>query len=320
MLVKGGPRVHYTNKSKQRITVNDQLLPTCIISHICHIISYQVPDRMMYGESRCFTVLFCTLIPGKMVQIVRWTFSNAILCMRIFLLWFNTRWTLVITLQYLLKSWRSAEKTTSHYLDQPWGYGYHNGKWYNALWPSDLRRRQVSGSTLAPVMACCLHYLTQCWLIISSVQWHLPEDDFHRGTSSGTNISFQITYLKFRSNFPGSNELIFQVRDSHMPHNRICSSLSLCPNVWWCQGISRHNKKSMICLCQSLLWLSLSQSNGIIQHDRRFVTWYPSTLIVKSLTVKAQPQWLKCISWLSNTTIIHIHNGISRYGFNNPYD
>ena len=33
-----------------------------------------------------------------------------------------------------------------------------------------------SGSTLAQVMACCLtapsHYLNQCWLIISEVQWH----------------------------------------------------------------------------------------------------------------------------------------------------
>ena len=33
-----------------------------------------------------------------------------------------------------------------------------------------------SGSTLAQLMACCLmapsHYLNQCWLIISEVQWH----------------------------------------------------------------------------------------------------------------------------------------------------
>ena len=46
----------------------------------------------------------------------------------------------------------------------------------NSLWPSDIIRRQRSVSTLAQVMACCLtapsHYLNQCWLIISEVQWH----------------------------------------------------------------------------------------------------------------------------------------------------
>ena len=46
----------------------------------------------------------------------------------------------------------------------------------NSLWPSDAIWRQKSGSTLTQVMACCLkvpsHYLNQCWLIISKVQWH----------------------------------------------------------------------------------------------------------------------------------------------------
>ena len=46
----------------------------------------------------------------------------------------------------------------------------------NPLWPSDAIWRHRSGSTLAQVMACCLmapsHYLNQCWLIISEVQWH----------------------------------------------------------------------------------------------------------------------------------------------------
>ena len=36
--------------------------------------------------------------------------------------------------------------------------------------------RQRSGPTLVQVMACCLtapsHFLNQCWLIISEVQWH----------------------------------------------------------------------------------------------------------------------------------------------------
>ena len=46
----------------------------------------------------------------------------------------------------------------------------------NSLWCSDTIWRHKFGSTLVPVMACCLmapsHYLNQCWLIISKVQWH----------------------------------------------------------------------------------------------------------------------------------------------------
>ena len=51
----------------------------------------------------------------------------------------------------------------------------HLLKW-NSLRPSDAIWWHRSGSTLAQVMACCLttpsHYLNQCWLIISEVQWH----------------------------------------------------------------------------------------------------------------------------------------------------
>ena len=46
----------------------------------------------------------------------------------------------------------------------------------NSLRPSDAIWRQRTGSTLAQVMPCYLtapsHYLNQCWLIISEVQWH----------------------------------------------------------------------------------------------------------------------------------------------------
>ena len=46
----------------------------------------------------------------------------------------------------------------------------------NSLWPSDAIQRRRSWSTSSQVMACCLtapnHYLNQCWLINSKVQWH----------------------------------------------------------------------------------------------------------------------------------------------------
>ena len=46
---------------------------------------------------------------------------------------------------------------------------------FNSLWLSDVIWQQGSRSTLAQVMACCLtapsHYLNQCWLVITKVQW-----------------------------------------------------------------------------------------------------------------------------------------------------
>ena len=52
----------------------------------------------------------------------------------------------------------------------------------NSLWPSDAIWRQLSGSTLAQVMACCLtapsHYLNQCWLIFKGTLWHSPVSNF----------------------------------------------------------------------------------------------------------------------------------------------
>ena len=59
---------------------------------------------------------------------------------------------------------------------------------FNSLWSSDAIWRQGSGSTLAQVMACCLtapsHYLNQCWLITSKVQWHSSGGNFTRDTSA----------------------------------------------------------------------------------------------------------------------------------------
>ena len=60
----------------------------------------------------------------------------------------------------------------------------------NSLWPtgSDAIWHHRPGSTSAQVMACCLtapsHHLSQCWLIISKVQWDSPEGNFRRDTSA----------------------------------------------------------------------------------------------------------------------------------------
>ena len=91
----------------------------------------------------------------------------------------------------------------------------HSSQWINSLWPSEAIWQQSSGSTLAQVMACYLtapsHYLHQCWKIISKVQ---PVTficvQFHKRYLSWQSLknNLKITYLKFYSNLPGTNELM----------------------------------------------------------------------------------------------------------------
>ena len=71
--------------------------------------------------------------------------------------------------------------------------------YFNSLWPSDTIWQHKSGSTLAQVMAYCLtapsHYLNQCWLIISKVQWHSSECNFTRDTSAISHWNWLESYL-----------------------------------------------------------------------------------------------------------------------------
>ena len=59
---------------------------------------------------------------------------------------------------------------------------------FNSLWPSDAIWLQGSWSTLVQVMVCCLtapsHYLNQCWLIITKVQWCSSEGNFAWGITA----------------------------------------------------------------------------------------------------------------------------------------
>ena len=87
----------------------------------------------------------------------------------------------------------------------------------NSLWPSEAIQQQRSGPTLVQVMACYLtppsHYLNQCWLIISEIQWHSYYGNLQAMPQpSITKICLKITSLKFHSNFPGAND--FNIRHS----------------------------------------------------------------------------------------------------------
>ena len=59
---------------------------------------------------------------------------------------------------------------------------------FNSLWPSDGIWRHRTRLTIVQVMACCLttpsHYLNQCWLISSQVQWASSGGDSTRDTTS----------------------------------------------------------------------------------------------------------------------------------------
>ena len=82
----------------------------------------------------------------------------------------------------------------------------------NSLWLSDAIWRQRSESTLAPVMAWCLtapsHYLNQCWLIITKVEWHSSMDIFTRDNSAinhWNHLENQVPRISFK--FTRANEL-----------------------------------------------------------------------------------------------------------------
>ena len=67
-------------------------------------------------------------------------------------------------------------------------FPYHSA---HSLGSGDAIWWQRSGTTLAQVMAWCLtapsHYLNQCWLIISKVQWHSSDGNFIRDTSASNH-------------------------------------------------------------------------------------------------------------------------------------
>ena len=151
----------------------------------------------------------------------------------------------------------------------------------NSLWPSDAIWWQGSRSTLVQVMACCLmapsHYLNQCWLIITKVQWcsHLRTISLEISQPSVTKINLKIIFLRFYWNLPGANELrsICWGFPSHMKH----------PTVKWVKAlwakpsrsIPYHQKASKMFLCckseqfeanLSHMWLS-----DAIWHQRLLV-------------------------------------------------
>ena len=82
---------------------------------------------------------------------------------------------------------------------------------FNTLWPSDAIWQQRSWSTLAQVMACCLHQaITWTNVDLSSVRSsgiHLRAISLEIPQPPFIKVSLKITYLKLNWNLPGTNEL-----------------------------------------------------------------------------------------------------------------
>ena len=82
-------------------------------------------------------------------------------------------------------------------------------------------------------MACCLtapsHYLNQCWLIISEVQWHSYQGNFIRPLI--TKIRLKITFLKFHSNLSGANVNVTKPNQTKPKDNKTMSLFHV-PSCW----------------------------------------------------------------------------------------
>ena len=110
----------------------------------------------------------------------------------------------------------------------------------HSLWPRDGIWQQISGSTLAGVMGCCLtepdHYMNQCWLTTSKVQWHCqphrmghgqhlnPKMDIHSHSSKGS-------FTRDNSAINHENWLKF-IHPKRYPRGP-CVKLSMSLEGWW---------------------------------------------------------------------------------------
>ena len=115
-----------------------------------------------------------------------------------------------------------------------WICNYMNIKMWliNTMWPSDTIWWNITGSTLAQVMACCLtassHYPNQCWLLISEILWHSPQSNVTANAQA--TILYTVMSLKF-------------ILSKSLPH---------LPGVQWVNTHSWLDEQS-----STILWLSL---------------------------------------------------------------
>ena len=134
----------------------------------------------------CLNITLLTHWVWDTAAILQSTISKAFSWMKFFIFWFIFQWSLFLSVQLTINQhwfryWLGTKQVTMHNLNPWWSsllmhVWITQPQWVNSLRPSDAIWRHRSGSTLAQVMVCCLtapsHYLNQCWLVISEVQWH----------------------------------------------------------------------------------------------------------------------------------------------------
>ena len=83
-------------------------------------------------------------------------------------------------------------------------------------------------------MACCLtapnHYLKQCWLLISKVLWHSPENNFAMNAQAAMLLflSLKIILIKSLPHIPSANELTCHKRTMcQLPLSLLCGSTDM---------------------------------------------------------------------------------------------
>ena len=133
---------------------------------------------------------------------------------------------------------------------------------FNSLGPSDAIWRQRSGSTLGQVMACCQtapsHYLNQCWVIISKVEWHSSKGKFTWDASAINHWNYlenQVPKISFK-----------------FPRGRWVNNILAHQNAaQWCQTGSC----SKTCLPALLIWLDRTGKIArALQHEHVFPVWW----------------------------------------------
>ena len=126
-------------------------------------------------------------------------------------------------------------------------YSFEDRALVNSLRPSDAIWWHRSGSTLAQVMACCLtapsHYLNQCWLIISSVQWLSSKDNPTRDTSAINRAANQYGTSVFCMDFTCKiREYEFGLQNTEIELSQFCHIKYCCQNkayLFWVANQSR---------------------------------------------------------------------------------
>ena len=113
----------------------------------------------------------------------------------------------------------------------------------NSLWPSHTIWRHRLRSTLVQVMARCLtassHYLNQCWLIISEVQWHSLLGQFLKRWLKHQSLNLFENYVsKISCQFPRGQ----WVNGCLLPiSQRVCKLITLVVLTWKTMIQSDHN-------------------------------------------------------------------------------